>query len=265
MIKNRELLIEKLNVLLDERNYLSETLKKNYKKILQILKNKKIQNVENDVIDRIYLIKLIIDLRIDDLEEVKSIYEFFGFPFDYKVPLSDLYDETLMQFVKNNLYDGQLIDDISYYDSDFKIENNQEKYEWLLKQIIDLDRGNKPYGDCYDNFLYDLYYKVNWHFDMKGNAYDLIYLELDEDYQKLREYIGEFEKDNSTYPILIEEFINTILIVFFENYYNNTFSQKKKKILFRASIESIPRDITKLAFMGKLYMNEMFSYDIFED
>ena len=86
MIKNRELLIEKLNVLLDERNYLSETLKKNYKKILQILKNKKIQNVENDVIDRIYLIKLIIDLRIDDLEEVKSIYEFFGFPFDYKVP-----------------------------------------------------------------------------------------------------------------------------------------------------------------------------------
>ncbi|OLA10448.1 MAG: hypothetical protein BHW12_02785 [Coprobacillus sp. 28_7] len=95
------------------------------------------QDVEKPV-NRLELIKLILDLKVLGLENVKKMYEVCGYPFNYKKTLGDYYDEALRIFVENNLFDGNLPDNYRYvYEiNSIDIVDNYEKYEYVLKNII---------------------------------------------------------------------------------------------------------------------------------
>ena len=70
---------------------------------------REVKRLKSNTINKKKIIKLILELEINDLETVKQIYNLSGHPFDYEDEvLSDIYDETLRLFINEELYSEPL-------------------------------------------------------------------------------------------------------------------------------------------------------------
>lgn len=221
------------------------------------------QDVEKPV-NRLELIKLILDLKVLDLENVKKMYEVCGYPFNYKKTLGDYYDEALRIFVENNLFDGNLPDNYRYvYEiNSIDIVDNYEKYEYVLKNII-LTLYKMKFGKINgeeEHLLYNLAMLEDRFLDTDQNIKRLLYPNCKE-MDAFRNYLLKYDEENQgTYAPEYQEIIHVILLTILDNFYED----RKTCKMFRRVISDVPRSVYKKMFMDKLFVTEMFSYNYFE-
>lgn len=221
------------------------------------------QDVERPI-GRLELIKLILDLKVLKLDDVKKMYEVCGYPFYYKKTLGDYYDETLKMFVEYNLFDGEMPDNYRYvneinYD---EIEDNYEKYEYVLKNMyLTIYRLKCGKGiDEEENLLYNLAMLEDRFLDSSKNIKSILYPDCEE-MDIFRNYLLKYDIENQgTYAPEYQEIIHVILLTILDNFYED----RKTCKMFRRVISDVPRSVYKKMFMDKLFVNEMFSYNYFE-
>ncbi len=69
------------------------------------------QKITFSYLNKKRLIRLILDLEINQLDQIEKIYNFNGYPFNYEDnKLSDLYDEVLKFYVKEVIKNEELVD-----------------------------------------------------------------------------------------------------------------------------------------------------------
>ena len=221
------------------------------------------QNVERPI-NRLELIKLILDLKVLKLEDVKIMYELCGYPFNYKKSLGDYYDEALKIFIEYNLYDGNICDDYRYVfeKNRIEIEDNYEKYEYILKNTY-LTLYRMKYGKNLteeEHLLYNLAMLEDRFHDTNRNIKKLLYPNCNE-MDALRECLLKYDEENQgTYAPEYQEIIHVFLLTVLDNFYEN----RRMCKVFRRVISDVPRSVYKKMFMDKLFVNEMFSYNYFE-
>lgn len=222
---------------------------------------------KDDYIDRLDLIKLIIDLKVLNLEDVKQMYEACNYPFYYDKPLGDHYDVVLEMFVENNLFDGNLPDIYcfkNFKSQGYHIVDDHEKYETVFKYYL-LTRYQESmckFLSEEEHLVYNLAILEEGHLDVGDNIFDLIYPDCEE-LDKFRNYLLDYDMNcGGTHAPNYEDIIHIILLTVLDNYYEG----KTKTIKgFRRVIADVSRSIYKKVFMNKVYLEEMFSHNFFEN
>ena len=233
------------------------------------------------------LIQLIIEEKINTLEEAKEILEYFNVPFNYEneKELVDIYLASLYIYIKHNIYEDNLTEDSGF---DMSIKNH-EKFEEVLKDVLDSWYNSKPgFTDTYSNFLYEVYYKLERDIDSDEDIYSIIYPK-DETWETFRNYLENLEELEDTYyeieaknnpnkddvitkymTIDVYDFIKIVLLAFFDTYYKRASAKidksNLKAVKFRNVLEDAASDENKyykLAFLGKLYVQPIHKINAF--
>jgi len=233
------------------------------------------ENNNGKTIKKTQIINLILNLikyekENLDFEDVKTIYEFYGFPFNYDKEngLVDLYDICLYTFIKHNLH-KESIPDIFHFENEatskrVMLKSNRDKYEWLLENIVSSNWDENEHSDCLNDFIYCLYDITSKNRDQTNNIEKLVFPELNssEEMKKIKKYLDIYEEKESKDALDIRQFFGVILLVFFANFYDKEKNTKK----FRRVIEDIYRNYYSLAFMELLTVDNenIFSYNYYE-
>lgn len=212
------------------------------------------------------LIQLILNLKIKNLDEVKTIFESCDYPFNYNSSnFTDLYCVALKTFIEYDLYDGKMPDiyhfkNVNIY-KNFSTENDVEKYILLLYHILISQYNNKEMKDTSEYFLYELHLNLETEYDNRPIPLhnQLFYPQKMPEYNYLRRFITLFEeKDNneestkliSTFSL--ETLTKVFIVAFVDDYYLDM-NEKKHKISFRSTIADIQKSHYKRAFMEWLW------------
>jgi len=212
------------------------------------------------------LIQLILDLKIKNLDKVKTILESCDYSFNYNSPnFTDLYCVALKKFIDHDLYDGKMIDTYHFKNADlyksFSTENDVEKYILLLYYILNSQYNNEEMKDTAEYFLYELHLNLETQYDDRPISphNQLFYPQMNE-YYLMRRFITLFEeKDNSTEStklissFSLESLIKIFIMAFVDDFYFEKANISSPKPRFRTTIRNIQKNHYKRVFMEWLW------------
>lgn len=236
----------------------------------ETIKNKflrDVQRLRGAEINKKKVIKIILQLEINDLVVIEKIYNLTGHPFSYQEEyLSDLYDEALRLYideVKENELLENTYESIPYTD-DEHIQTSLEKYKICIHRILkfyiskirkerkELLIKNKKYKvNQFEKFLEDLFLELYYSSKTDENEYEIF--TKSESYSQMESFFDELELLNEGNRVIrFDQFKYVILLGIIEmilkpktnnnNKIRNTLSLCKKNYIMQALINTINYD-----------------------
>lgn len=207
------------------------------------------------------LIKLILDMEIDQLSFVEKLYSLFNYPFPYADGhLSDLYDETLRLFIDEKLYKEPLEDTFEAlpYLDDVK-QSNYEKYKICFIRFVEhYIKKEKNNFNRYDNFISKLFMKI--YFDDSSENDEYLFEENDYAMDMIDiydRYVDNLPK-SSDKRIEFNQFKYVVLLSLLERIF---ISPNKEKNYFRQIIIKSNESYVVQALLDQINYENIFSYN----